>query len=253
MLNYLPLKKEHFKFIFFSILVILLLDIVGFIFFNNPICIKMVRLVSEKNIPSLFSTLQLMLSGTLLYLIYDQSKKENIDRSICGFWKFLSVLFYILAFDEWFTIHDTLGKLFSDGMGGLGDLFGWTLLYMILIPLFLLASIRFLLALPKPTALGFIVSGMIFVIGAIGLELLNKSAFQLALNFQLSPLMSYVVVFLEESFEILGIFLFNFFVFTYGQNYLNLSVWPLPKRWYFGAFLFGFLDTVVTVFVQFSV
>ena len=247
------MKKEHFKFIFFSILVILLLDIVGFLFFDNPIGIKMVRLVSEKNIPSLFSTLQLMLSGTLLYLIYDQSKKENIDRSICGFWKFLSVVFYILAFDEWFTIHDTLGKLFSDSMGGLGDLFGWTLLYIILIPLFLLASIRFLLALPKPTALGFIASGAIFVFGAIGLELLNTEEFQLLFNFQVSSIGAYIIGFLEEFFEILGIFLFNFFVFTYGQSYLNLSVWPLPKRWYFGAFLFGFLDTVVTVFVQFSV
>ena len=106
----------------------------------------MVRLVSEKNIPSLFSALQLMLSGSLLYLVYDQSKKKNVPRSICGFWKFLSIIFYILAFDEWFTIHDILGKLFSDGMGGLGDLFGWTLLYIILIPLFLLVSIRFLLA-----------------------------------------------------------------------------------------------------------
>ena len=97
-------------------------DIIGFLFFDSPLAIKMVRLVSEKNIPSLFSALQLMLSGTLLYLIYGQSKKEGIDRSISGFWKFLSILFYSLAFDEWFTVHDTLGKLFSDRLGGpLGD------------------------------------------------------------------------------------------------------------------------------------
>ena len=247
------MKKEHFKVIFFSILVILLLDIIGFLFFDNPFAAKMVRLVSEKNIPSLFSSLQLMLSGSLLYMIYDQSKKGNSDRSVSGFWKFLSVVFYILAFDEWFTIHDTLGKLFSGSMGGLGDLFGWTLLYMILMPLFLLVSIRFLLALPKTTALGFIASGTIFVLGAIGLELINKGEFQVFLNIHVSSTGAYLIVFFEEFFEIIGIFLFNFFVFTYGQNYLNLKVFFLPKQWFFGAFLFGVLDIIITVIVQFSV
>ena len=253
MLNHFLFKKEHFKVIFFSILIILLFDIVGFLFFDNPLAIKMVRLVSEKNIPSLFSALQLMLSGSLLYLIYDQFKKRNVDRSVRGFWKFLSVIFYILAFDEWFTIHDTLGKLFSDSMGGIGDLFGWTLLYMILMPLFLLVSIRFLLALPKSTALGFIASGIIFLFGAIGLELLNKGEFQLFFNLHVSSIGAYLIVFFEEFFEIIGIFLFNVFVFTYGQKYLNLNVFSLPRRWYLGAFLFGILDIVITAIVQFSV
>jgi len=109
------------------------------------------------------------------------------------------------------------------------------------------------LALPKPTALGFIASGTIFVFGAIGLELLNKGEFQLFLNLDVSSIGVYVIVFFEEFFEIIGIFLFNFFAFTYGQNYLNLKVFSLPRRWYLGAFLFGVLDIVITAIVQFSV
>ena len=78
---------------------------------------------------------------------------------------------------------------------------------MIFLGVFLLASIRFLLFLPRKIALGMVFSGIIFVTGAIGFELINKGGVQLALNFGLSPLISYVVGFFEESFEILGIFI----------------------------------------------
>jgi len=251
--SYFLFKQNYFKYIFYLILAILGFDIFAYLFIENSIILKLAGVVREKNIPTLFSTFQLILSGNLLYIIYKFSKKKPDPKPITNYWKILSFLFYFLAFDEWFTVHDIVGKLFSNNLGAAGDLFGWTLIYLILIPIFLLFSIRFLLSLPKNIAIGFIVSGAVFVFGAIGLELLNKGEFQLLLNLQVSETWQYIITLFEESFEILGIFLFNFIIFYYGFNNFGISDYKLSKRWYVGLFLFGLIDIILTIFVQLSV
>ena len=208
-------------------------------------------MVVEKNIPSLFSTMQLMLSGALLNAVYHQSLKKGIANGQCKFWKFLSVLFYGLAIDEWFTIHDTLGHFFSNKMGAVGDFFGWTLLFIILLPIFGLFSVRFLIALPKKIAILFICSGGLFISGAIGLELLNTSGLQQLLNIDVTPSGMYFIGLFEESFEIIAIFLFNLTIFMHGSSTLDIYEYKLSKRWVIGVFIFGWFDIVGTIVNQF--
>ena len=147
-------------------------------------------------------------------------------------------------------MHDTLGKGFAKSMGQVGDLFGWTLLYFLIVPIFFLWALRFLYQLPRKTALLFIVSGGIFVFGAIGLELLNLSRIQAVLNIELSSLGGYIVGLLEESCEMLGIFLFNITLFLYCQKYLDNQPIYLSKKLYIIAMVFGLFDICVTYTYQ---
>ena len=71
-------------------------------------------------------------------------------------------------------------------MGGAGDVLNWTILYIPLVGIFGLWSVRFLLQLPRNIALMMILSGILFCFGAVGLELLNKPEFQQLLSVSLS-------------------------------------------------------------------
>ena len=87
-----------------------------------------------------------MFSGSLLYAI--GNKAFHSPPIINRYWMILGAIFYFLAFDEWFSVHDPLGKAIAPLFGPLGDLFGWTFIFIILMPLFFIASIHFLKNIP---------------------------------------------------------------------------------------------------------
>jgi hypothetical protein len=224
------------------------MDIVTHMLPANDIVQGLFKITIEKNIPSLFSTLQLMLSGGILSTIYVslQNTQKQPSQNVVS-WKYLSWIFYFLAIDEWFTVHDTLGSFVSDYMGHFGELFGWTLPYIIIMIGFALWSIQFLRRLPRSTAILLIISGLIFLFGAIGCELLNTREFQSQIGIQLNTVGSYLIGLLEESCEMVGILLFNLTLFIYGTRHANTIFFSISKPWYIGFLLFGILDTIATM------
>ncbi len=99
-------------------------------------------------------------SATALLLLI--SRRKRIDRDPwVRYWYGLTLAFAALSMDEIAGLHETLNSLID---------FSWTIPGGILAALFDLAYLRFLLHLPSRTRWLFILSGIIFVTGAVVVE-----------------------------------------------------------------------------------
>ena len=89
-----------------------------------------------------------------------------------------------------------------------------TIPYGIALGVFLLFYIKFLLSLPKRIMILFIVSGAIFVAGAIGFEMLASRYFSLYGDISGGTMYAVFYTF-EEFFEMLGIVIFIYTLLSY--------------------------------------
>ena len=246
---FIQINRSFFQWFLFAILSLIAIDIVGYILqFSGPFT-YLLRITTEKNPATLVATVQLILSAQFAFFVQSKLKVGGESQGMQGFWKVLGIVFYILAFDEWISIHDPLGKLFADQMGGAGDLLNWTILYIPLVGIFGLWSVRFLIQLPRNIAFMMILSGIIFCFGAVGLELLNKQEFQQLLSVSLSESYQFGVGVLEESCEMLGILLFNFCVYQYVvlKQFVPLNINTRVHVW---VVILAFIDMAGTLFAR---
>jgi len=124
----------------------------------------------EGSIPTLFSSSLLAMASILLFVVSAMEKRHG-GRDV-AYWRGLGFAFAYLAVDETAQLHETLNHFSLGGTGFLAvfDRFPWVWFYTPLAALFAIAYGRFLLRLPRRTALIFILSGALFVGGAIGVE-----------------------------------------------------------------------------------
>lgn len=170
----------------------------------------------EVNFPSLFSAGILFISSILLAIIGVFSKDSN--KPHLG-WFGLSLVFYFLAIDEAISIHEMFNK-FSRNNFGIGGVFyyGWIIPYSVALLVLVGVYVPFLRMLPTDIALLFLSSGLIFVIGAVGFEMLSgrhKDLYSEETNM-------YIVYFtIEEFLEMTGISLFIYSLLTYISNHIG--------------------------------
>jgi hypothetical protein len=170
----------------------------------------------EVNFPSLFSTAILFISSILLAVIGVFSR--NSKKPYLG-WYGLSLVFYFLAIDEAISIHE----MFNDfgrkhlGVGGI-FYYGWIIPYGIGLLVLVGIYVPFLKMLPTEIAILFIISGFIFVLGAVGFEMLgarHKDLFS-------EEASMYIVYFtLEELLEMTGISIFIYALLKYISNHIG--------------------------------
>ena len=204
---------------------------------NTHIIVQQFNIAIEKNIPTLFSTLNLMLAGYLLKQCYKLSNKKTPPSPLSFQWYVLSILFYFLAFDEWISIHDVVGKLLGTLFPeSLFNFFGWTLAYIFICSGIFVYFFKFLIALPKKTSISFVVCGALFLTGAIGFEIVGKKI----------PDFHYFAGIIEESLEMISICLFNISIFYTLKTTLSLQ--QLSIKWSSIALftLLGTLDIIGT-------
>lgn len=170
----------------------------------------------EVNFPSLFSAGILFISSILLAIIGVYSKDSN--KPYLG-WYGLSVVFYFLAIDEAISIHEMFNKFARDNFG-IGGVFyyGWIIPYGVALVVLGGIYIPFLRMLPTDIAVLFIISGLIFVIGAVGFEMLGGRYKDL--YFEETNM--YIVYFtIEEFLEMTGISLFIYSLLTYISDHIG--------------------------------
>ena len=168
---------------------------------------------TEFNIPSLFSTILLISSSTLLLNITLKHKKNN---NLYNSWAILSIIFLYLSMDELLSIHemieDPIRELFN-----ISDVlyYAWVIPYGLLLVLFVASYMKFLIRLPNKTSTLMLVSGSIFITGALGFELLEA---RLAANVGINNLLYSIYYTIEETLEMFGITLFIYTLLTYTIN-----------------------------------
>lgn len=164
----------------------------------------------EKNIPSIFSGFILASASGFLFLVGSLHKKE---KSSYLPWMSLAVIFLFLSFDEIASVHEQLITPVQLALDTTGlFFFAWIIPYGIATLLLGLAYLKFVIQLPKTTRLLFILSGALFVTGAVGFEMISGRHAEMYAGHNLPYVMMTTI---EESLEMLGIIIFLYALTAY--------------------------------------
>jgi hypothetical protein len=158
----------------------------------------------EGNFPTFYSAVALLLATGLLALTTHANwNRENGQRF---YWLLLSFIMLFLTFDEATAIHETIGSYFEDYLDASGFLyFMWVVPYGVAVGVLGLFFLKFVFALPAQTRNRFITAGIIFLSGALGLEVFGARE----ADINGSETITYCVLYtFEELLEMLGIVLF---------------------------------------------
>lgn len=227
-INFKVNKKTYLRLLFFVIILLLIGHFLSvYLLVDDPYILKkggfyekVVRYFNfdtEANLPTFFSSLLLLFNGLLLAFIGFAEKQNN--RKFMP-WLGLSFIFIFLSIDEIITIHEHLMGVSRALFNATGYFyFAWVIPYGIIIILLGAIYIRFMLRLPKKTLVLFILAAIVFVSGAIGMELFGGMEVYTRGKNHLSYHLMYT---LEELLEMVGSAIFCFALLSYiSLNYKN--------------------------------
>lgn len=165
----------------------------------------------EYSIPSVFSSLILLFSAIILTVIACLKKRDG--GCFYLHWAGLAAVFFFLFVDESVAIHEIIGTRIRMSLNTSGFLYyAWIIPYSIILLAFVIGYLKFLIHLPIQTGLLFIAAGLIFIVGAIGIEMLG--GYHDELHGQQTITYAILVLF-EELFEMIGITIFVYALLSY--------------------------------------
>jgi len=174
--------------------------------------LRLLDVGAELSIPTFFSILNLFFAALLLLIIYAYEKaQQNIGAR---YWLFLALIFAFLSADESASIHENFDQVFDFftyhgiNLPSLGT-HNWVIFGLFFILVIGISLIPFLKSLPKKTLIYFMVSGTIFVTGAVGFEYLGAIMIKTGFVESKKDLAYLIRRIFEEGFEMYGIALFN--------------------------------------------
>lgn len=161
-------------------LLLLLLSLCGtvLIYFNQNAALhqlaELFLFEEERNLPTLFNFTLLVANMAALGAVTIFAFGGN-DRWRWH-WLFLALVFLFLAYDEAAQVHEGLNKVMAGVVDASGFLaFAWVVPGIATVLLVGLAFARFLLALPGRSAMSFLLAGLLYVGGAIGVEMIGAN------------------------------------------------------------------------------
>jgi hypothetical protein len=186
----------------------------------------------ERSIPAWFESLQFLLCSILLAVVA-VAKKRRGDR-YSSHWSVLSIILLLLSLDEVASIHEAIGQQSERLLNSITGFtpsgaikFFWVVPGAIFVIIVLLAYLRFLADLPRGTRRSFLFAGALFVLGALGLEMLSaqvSSSSEGIANFfgsVLPKIMIGLQTCFEEMFEMLGLTAFVYALLAYIRSHIE--------------------------------
>ena len=183
--------------------------------------VRLFTLNQETNLPTWFSALLLLTAALLLLLVavLKQARAARFTRH----WFGLAFIFFYLATDEAAEIHG-LFNVVGATIGSSSGLFYWPWVTVALgsVLIVALAYLRFVAELPPKTRWLFVGAGVLYVFGAVGMEMLGglytetygEESFTYALLFTI-----------EETLEMTGVVLFLYALLDYLQTAGAVLTW----------------------------
>jgi hypothetical protein len=145
--------------------------------YGNEHFVQFVRLFSvarEANIPTWFTAIMLFSAAALLSGIAEDERQQGKRRFLRHWWV-LAVGFLYMSLDEVAMIHELTMRPLRDLLHTRGLLYdAWLIPASVIVVLVPVAYARFLTDLPSRIRLGFILSGAIYVAGALGIEFVGS-------------------------------------------------------------------------------
>ncbi|MCP4112281.1 MAG: peptidase M48 Ste24p [Desulfobacteraceae bacterium] len=172
-------KPKKVSLLFLSIAVFLTLVhcifLVSFFCIDTPdisFFIRWFDLDIENNVPSLYSSFAIFMCSFLSFIIAMHKSKRLDYEKLC--WFGLGIVFLFLSFDEYFQLHENIGDIVENYINATGFLyFPWIIPYGFAVIVFILVYLKFILELPKKTATLFILTGIVYLTGAIVFDMLG--------------------------------------------------------------------------------
>lgn len=168
----------------------------------------------ERNIPTGFSSMILIIASVLLFTI--TVLKWRRPKSFYQIWLILSFGFFYLAMDEAMVLHETilgqkegiiLGHQFSGFLRH-----AWIVPFLFTIPFLILLFFKFLRHLDHRTRNLFLISAVLFVGGAVGIESIGG---YIKDTIGIDNWWYYLEVAAEESCEMAGVITFIYALLDY--------------------------------------
>ena len=179
---------------------------------HNSWLFQFFNLNMERNIPTYYSVISIFISSALLAAITMHNK--NIDAPYY-MWLALAIIFLFLSIDESIGIHESVGGLVQASFGASKyPIFDsiWVVPYGLFAIVMFIVYLKFLSRLSKQVMILFVVSGAIYVFGAIGFEMIIAKVRSMP---QLGTLSRILLFSCEEFLEMLGIAIFNYALLTH--------------------------------------
>jgi hypothetical protein len=175
--------------------------------------IRLFDLDAEANIPTWFSTSVLFFCSLL---VGAWAKKAN-RAPYAVHWLCLSLLFLFLSIDEAASLHEALGAFLENKLHPTGFFTAaWVIPGLAFIAVVLISYLKFLWHLPQKTRYQFLGAGIIYVLGAVGLEMIAAN-FWWSSN-QLEGFSYALLVAGEEFLEMSGVIAFIYSFLCYAEE-----------------------------------
>jgi hypothetical protein len=160
----------------------------------------------EDSIPTFVASMGLGICSFLLFVTANLVKRSQLKDYL--YWIGLAAFFLFMAIDEAVRIHEKLGgplrKMYNPEV--LYDMV-WIVPYGALAILIGVIYLRFILRLPRETKVLFIISGLIYILGAVGFEYVSGRQDAL---YGIASFGYQLTVILEEGLELVGITIFMY-------------------------------------------
>ncbi|WP_336495267.1 hypothetical protein [Aliivibrio fischeri] len=182
--------------------------------------IRLFNVDKEMNVPTLYSSCAMIFASVLLALIAYVHFNKN-EQYLA--WAGLSAIFLFLALDEMTELHEMLVGPVRNSLNTTGILyFAWVIPYAALLLVFGLTYFKFLFRLPTNTRNRLILAGIIYVSGALVMELIGG---KIAEQYSTDALIYAISYTIEETLEMLGIATLIYTATTYiSEQFPTLSV-----------------------------
>lgn len=195
-------------------------QLLGFFLGPRPLTsiVKLFNFEEEQNFPAMYASLALLFCSGLLTLIAYAKRKSGDSYSLQ--WAGLAVIFLFLSIDEMLEIHELISKLLRPSLDTSNFIYfvSWMIPYGIAGIVFLWIYVKFLFHLPGKTRTLFIVAGVIFIIGAVGLEVvaaIHNYLYDWTRKKSLVDMTYAAIVTVKELLEMVGVVVFIYALTSY--------------------------------------
>jgi hypothetical protein len=169
----------------------------------------------EHNFPAYYSSILLLACAPVLFFIAAAERRRGAADT--AYWTGLGVIFVLLSVDEAVELHGRLNPIMNRIFGDSGVFYyGWVIAALAGLVVLAVIFLRFLLRLPLRTRALFVLSGGVFVVGAVGLEmaadyLMSTTVVHTPRTYALATLFEHS----EEFLEMCGVSLFLYALLDY--------------------------------------
>jgi len=178
--------------------------------------VSLFRVRGEGKIPTWYSACTLLFSSILLATIAF-AKRASRDRYLI-YWIGLAIIFLYMSLDEATAIHEMMGDPLQTALNTKGLLyFAWVIPATAFLMIFGVVYLRFLIDLPPKTRHLFMIAGIVYISGVLGMEMIGAKYWS-----RYGADLTYgIMATVEEILEMSGILVFIYALIDYLETYVK--------------------------------